>query len=211
MRRILDDAKPGCVLDLHSNTSFSQGPATQYTEFFPYLDKLWFGESFDYDRMSADNWLVEVSGIPFGLMGDMLHAGGNPWRGMIYGMTVRYPWYTEGVSCDPRQIWKVWDSFGIADAKMVGYWDKDAVVITSNKDVKATAYLKNGKMMISIASWANTTTKVRLNIDWNAVGIDDKKVKMYAPEIENFQPEKTFNIGDEISVSPKKGWLLIIE
>ena len=211
MRKVLDRAKPGCIIDLHSNTGFSKGPAMQYAEYFPYINKLWFGESFKYDKMPPENWLVEVSGIPFGLMGDMLHAGGNPWRGMVYGMTVRYPWFTEGVTCDPRDIWKVWDSFGIADAKMVGYWDKNPVVSTSNKDVKATAYVKDGKLLISIASWAKETVRIKLNIDWNAVGLNKSKVKIYAPEIENFQSEKKFSVDEEITIDPIKGWLLIIE
>ena len=211
MRKILDGAKPGCIMDLHSNTGFSKGPAIQYTEFFPYLDKLWFGESFKYDEMPPENWLVEVSGIPFGHMGDMLHAGGNPWRGMVYGMTVRYPWFTDGVTCDPRQIWKVWDSFGIADAKMVGYWDKNPVVDTNNPDVKATAYIKEGKLLVSVASWAKETINIKLNIDWDAVGLDRTQVQVVAPKIEEFQSENHFSIDDNITIEPTKGWLLIIK
>ncbi|WP_242132538.1 glycoside hydrolase domain-containing protein [Aestuariivivens marinum] len=211
MRKILDRTKPGCMMDLHSNTGFSKGPATQYTEFFPYLDKLWFGESFRYDEMPAENWLVEVSGIPFGHMGDMLHAGGNPWRGMVYGMTVRYPWFTDGVTCDPRQIWKVWDSFGIADSKMIGYWEKQPVVSTSNPAVKATAYVKEDKMLIAVASWAKEAVNVKLNIDWQAVGIDMSKVKVKAPKIENFQPEQLFSVDDDLTIDPTKGWLLVVE
>lgn len=211
MRKILDRIKPGCMMDLHSNTGFSKGPATQYTEFFPYLDKLWFGESFRYDEMPPENWLVEVSGIPFGHMGDMLHAGGNPWLGMVYGMTVRYPWFTDGVTCDPRQIWKVWDSFGIGDAKMIGYWDKNPVVSTNHPDVKATAYVKRGKLLVSVASWAKEPVKVTLNINWDAVGLDKTQVKMHAPNIENFQPESLFSITDEITIDPTKGWLLIVK
>ena len=211
MRKILDRTKPGCMLDLHSNTGFSKGPATQYAEYFPFLDKLWFGESFKYDNMPPENWLVEVSGIPFGHMGDMLHAGGNPWRGMVYGMTVRYPWFTEGISCDPRGIWKVWDTFGIENAKMIGYWDKKPVVSTTNSNVKATAYVKEGKLLISVASWAKEITKVKLDIDWEAVGLDKSKVRMVAPEIENFQSGEIFSVDDEIRIEPIKGWLLIIE
>ena len=211
MRKILDRVKPGCLIDLHSNTGFSKGPATQYTEFFPYLDKLWFGESFRYDEMPPENWLVEVSGIPFGHMGDMLHAGGNPWRGMVYGMTVRYPWFTEGVTCDPREIWKVWDSFGIADAKMVGYWDKQPIVDTNNPDVKATAYVKEGKLLVAVASWAREKVTVRLNFDWEAIDLNKSAVKMYAPEIENFQPEKEFSADDTIEIEPTRGWLLILK
>jgi hypothetical protein len=78
MRKVMDAARPDCLIDLHSNTYFSKGPAIQYAEFFPYIDKLWFGEGFQYDRMPPENWLVEVSGIPFVLMGDMLEGRGNP-------------------------------------------------------------------------------------------------------------------------------------
>lgn len=211
MRKVMDKVKPGCILDLHSNTGFSKGPAIQYTEFFPYLDKLWFGESFKYNEMPPENWLVEVSGIPFGHMGDMLHGGGNPWRGMVYGMTVRHPWITEGVTCDPRAIWNVWDNFGIADAKMLGYWEDDPVVTTSHPEVKATAYVKDGKMLVSIASWANDAVNVTLNIDFGDIGLDKSRVKITAPKIENFQEERNFQIEDRIPIEPAKGWLLIIE
>ncbi|MCY2950753.1 MAG: DUF6067 family protein, partial [Planctomycetota bacterium] len=64
MRKVLDRNRPGSMIDLHSNTAFSIGPANQYAEFFPYIDRLWFGESFNYNAMSPDAWLVEVSGIP---------------------------------------------------------------------------------------------------------------------------------------------------
>lgn len=73
----MENVKLGCLIDLHSNTGFSKGPTVQYAEFFPYVDKLWFGESCAYNKMSPVNYLVEVSGIPFGLTGDMLQAGGE--------------------------------------------------------------------------------------------------------------------------------------
>lgn len=211
MREVMDSIKPGCLIDLHSNTGFSKGPATQYTSFFPYINKLWFGESFQYDKMSPANWLVECSGIPFGLMGDMLYKGGNPWRGMIYGMTSRLGWETEGVVCDPRPLWKAFDSFGIVDSKMIGYWDTNAVVKTSNPNVLATAYIRKGKTLISIASWAPAKVYVKLMIDWKALGLNPDKVKLIAPPIERFQPEAIFSPDDSIPVEPGKGWLLIAE
>lgn len=211
MRKVMDLVKPGCIIDLHSNTGFSKGPATQYTGFFPYINKLWFGESFQYNKMSPANWLVEVSGLPFGLMGDMLHSGGNPWRGMVYGMTVRYPWYTEGVNCDPRDIWAVWDDFGIADAKMQGYWEQDPVVTTGNPDVLATAYIRKDRLLIAIASWAQDTVAVRLNINWQKIGWVPKQELIKAIAIRNFQPEQHFSSGQRIPVAPQKGGLLIID
>lgn len=211
IRKVLDNTKPGCMLDLHSNTGFSKGPATQYTEFFPYMDKLWFGESFMYSQMPPENWLVEVSGIPFGLMGDMLHGGGNRWLGMVYGMTVRHPWVTEGVTCDPRPVWKVWDEFGIEQSQMVGFWEKEPVVLTNNSQVKATAYIREGKTLIALGNWSDKTEKVQLNLDWNRIGFSSAEVKLIASEIADFQPSAQFAITDEIPIESKKGWLLIIE
>jgi hypothetical protein len=210
MRKVMEAIKPGCIIDLHSNTGFSIGPAIQYTEYFPYIDKLWFGESFQYDKMPPENWFVEVSGIPFGLMGDMLQGGGNPWRGMVYGMTVRYPWTTDGVKCDPRSIWTIWDSFGIENARMVGYWDRKPLVTTSDPDVLATAYVKDGKTLISLASWANENRNVRLHIDWKGIGLKESNSIIYAPKIDKFQPERSFQADEEIPIEPGKGWLIII-
>uniref|UniRef100_UPI0032168D20 glycoside hydrolase domain-containing protein n=1 Tax=uncultured Draconibacterium sp. TaxID=1573823 RepID=UPI0032168D20 len=211
IRKVLDNTKPGCLLDLHSNTSFSKGPATQYTEYFPYLDKLWFGESFMYDEMPPENWLVEVSGLPFGLMGDMLHGGGNKWLGMLFGMTVRHPWHTEGVICDPRPVWKVWDDFGIEDAEMIGFWEDDCPVKTSGSDVKVTVYKKKGQTLVSIGNFSDSKQKVNLKIDFTRLGFDSDKVKLVAPEIKDFQPTKEWKVKEKITVDARKGWLIYLE
>nr|WP_247680043.1 glycoside hydrolase domain-containing protein [Chitinophaga polysaccharea] len=210
MRRVMDAVKPGCLLDLHSNTGFSNGPANQYTEFFPYLNKIWFGESFDYNHMSPANWLVEVSGIPFGLMGDMLQGGGNPWRGMVYGMALRYPWHTEGVICDPRELWKVWDKFGIASAHMIGYWDPTIPVNTGDSNILATVYVKPDKLLIALASWQEQSTKVKLQIDWTKLGwpVTDRLLQM--PVIRNFQEARQYHSTDSINIIPGKGYLIEI-
>ena len=98
-----------------------------------------------YNDENPDYWLVEVSGIPFGLFGGMLQDGGNPWRGMIYGITNRFP------LSDPRLLWKVWDNFGIQNARMIGYWDPACPITTSCEDVLATAYVGQGKTLIAVA------------------------------------------------------------
>jgi len=211
IRKVLDNVKPGCILDMHSNTGFTKGPANQYTEYFPYIDKLWFGESFQYDDMPPENWLVEVSGIPFGLMGDMLQGGGNRWRGMVYGMTVRYPWETEGVLCDPRPVWKIWDEFGIESSVMIGYWEKDCPVKTDRDDIKATVYQKDGQSLISVGSWAPGTVNFRLQLDWKSLGIDQSKATLFAPYVKDLQEERTFSPDEPIPVEPKKGWLIYIK
>ena len=148
-------------------------------EHFPYINSLWFGECYDYNA-TPDYWLVEISGIPFGLYDEMLEGGGNPWRGMVYGMTSRLGWGT-----DPRAIWKLWDDFGIQDSRTLGYWDPACPVKTDRKDILATAYVKQGKTLISLASWAPEPGDVKLTIDWHALGLDPTKAALYAPAAED--------------------------
>jgi len=207
MRKIMNELRPGSMIDLHSHGEFAGGSANQYLEFFPYIDRLWFGEAFNYDE-SPDYWLIEVSGIPYGLMGDMLQGGGNSWRGMVYGMTARRPWVTDS---DPRPMWKLWDEFGIEDAEMIGYWRNDCPVKTDVNNILATAYVKNDKTLISVASWNADPVKCHLIIDWEKLGLDKNKSQLYAPAISNFQEEMIFQADDAIPVLPGKGWLFIID
>jgi hypothetical protein len=213
VKRVLTkDGHPG-IIDLHSANQYNKSDgfnnsANLYMEHFPYLNRLWFGEYFDYEKNSPDFFLTEVSGIPFGLMGEMLQDGGNKWRGMVYGMTNRMPW-SDGA--DPRPIWKVWDDFGIKGTKMIGYWVDDNPVKTDHDKVLATIYKKDGAVLVSIASWEDTDTEVLLKIDWKKLGIDPSKATITAPEIRTFQHAKTFGLNDKIPVEKAKGWLLIIK
>ena len=213
IKRVLtNDGHPG-IIDLHSANQFNKNDgfnnsANLYMEHFPYLNRLWFGEYFDYEKNNPDFFLTEVSGIPFGLMGEMLQGGGNPWRGMIYGMTNRMPWSD---NADPRPIWKVWDDFGMQGIKMIGYWVDDNPVKTDNEKVMATIFKKKGKVLIAIASWANEDAHVQLKIDWKKLGIDSLKANITAPEVKNFQSKKSFKINEKIPVEKGKGWLLILK
>jgi hypothetical protein len=123
----------------------------------------------------------------------MLQGGGNPWRGMLFGMTGRLGW-----GGDPRPLWKLWDEFGIAEARMSGFWDPHCPVKTNQKEVLATAYVKTGKTLISLASWATNLAKVRLQLDAAATGLSAEKVRLFAPYIRGFQPETRFNLDDAI-------------
>ena len=212
MRKVMEEIKPGeCMIDLHSNTGFSKGPATKYLEFFPYVDKLWFGESFKYDKMSADNWFVEVSGIPFGLMGEMLQGGGNRWLGMVYGMSTRLPWNSDGDVGDPKPVWKIWDEFEIDKAEMLGYWDERCPVTTSHCDVKATAYKKHDSMMIAFGNFSNRIIDVAFTIEWGKIGWKQEECSIESPKFEVFQEEVLVNYGDILKIAPKKGRILIIK
>ncbi|RYZ51607.1 MAG: hypothetical protein EOP49_11285 [Sphingobacteriales bacterium] len=213
IKRVLTQGDHPGIVDLHSANQYNKSDgfnnsANLYMEHFPYLNRLWFGEYFDYEKSGPDFYLTEVSGIPFGLMGEMLQDGGNAWRGMLYGMTNRMPWSD---NADPRPIWKVWDEFGMSGSRMIGYWVDGSPVKTDNASVLATVYQQPGRAMIALASWAEQDTVVRLKIDWKALGIDPSKAKLRAPGIKGFQEEKVFGVNEEIVVERGKGWLLIVD
>jgi hypothetical protein len=139
-------------------------------------------------------------------MGEMLEKGGNPWRGMVYGMTSRIPW-----AGNPAPVWKAWDEFGMKGTKMIGYWSPNCPVHTDNPDVLATAYVKNRAALVSLGSWAPRDTSCTLSIDWKALGQNPAHAVLHAPAIAGFQPERTFRKDEKIPVRAGKGWLITIQ
>ena len=211
VRRVLESRRPDPFIDMHSANQFNEkdgfaSSTNLYLEHLPFIDRVWFGEYFDYDS-SPDYWLVEISGIPYGVMGEMLEKGGNPWRGALFGMTCRMGWAPKP---DPKPVWRIWDEFGIADSKMMGWWSEDCPVKTDHPDVLATAYVKADSTLIALASWASEPVQVRLSVDWKALGLDPSKVSLVAPESDEFQPSGVFSPTDAIPIEPGKGWMLIV-
>ena len=212
IRRVMLNARPGSRIDLHSNTGFSLGPINQYADFMPYIDRLWFGESWNYDALSADQWLAQVSGIPFGLMGEMLNSGGNPWLGTVFGMTQRWGWTTNGVLCDPRPVWKIWDQFGgLQNATMKGWWQNDAPITTSDPEVKATAFIKNGQTLVALGNFSTSSKNVTLTVNWTALGLDPATSHFFAPVSAGFQSQATYSPGDVIPLTAKRGMLFFLD
>lgn len=125
-------------------------------------------------------------------------------------MTVRYPWFTEGVNCDPRPVWKIWDEFGIADAAMLGFWEEHPAVNATDAAVKVTAYRKPGQVLLSVGNYSDEAKTVKLNLDWKQLGLNPQEVRLVAPEIKDMQPAGKWNIGDSITVLPRKGWLMYV-
>ena len=210
VRKVLERSRPDCLIDFHSGNNFApeyglNNCAAQYLELFPYIDSIWFGEGFDYNE-SPEYYLVEIAGIPFGLFGEMLHGGGNPWRGMVYGMTPRLGW-----SGDPRPTWKLWDEFGIERARMYGYWDPDCPVKTNRTDVLATAYVREGKTLVALASWSKEPVQCSLAIDWQRLGLDPGTVHLTAPAVAGFQEARDFAADHVLPVEPGRGWMILIQ
>ena len=209
VRKILDQGRPHALIDLHSANQFNvrdgfANSANLYLEHFPYINRLWFGEYFDYNA-SPDFWMVEMAGIPFGVMGEMLQDGGNPYRGMVFGMTSRLPW-----AGDPTPLWKFWDDFQIQNSQMIGFWVPDSPLKTNREDVLATIFLKKKEVLVSVASWAEEKALVEFIIDWNRLGLDPETCRFYAPEIRDFQSAAAFDPKGMIPVESEKGWLLLL-
>ncbi|MEZ4417753.1 MAG: DUF6067 family protein [Gemmatimonadota bacterium] len=161
---VLHAERDTVIIDLHSANQFNPrdgwiNSAMLYMEHFPYISRLWFGEYFEYER-DEDYWITEVSGLPFGLMGEMLQDGGHPYRGLLYGMTARL--YGD---VDPRPVWRMMDDFGIDGSRMRGYWMEDAPVRTDHPRVLATTYERPEGLLVVLASWADRDVDVALSLD----------------------------------------------
>ncbi len=210
VRKVLDRNRDDAIIDLHSANQYNKNDGfasstNLYLEHFPYINRIWFGEYFNYNS-EPDYWLTEISGIPYGLMGEMLQDGGNPWRGMIFGMTARLPW-----AGDPTPVWKIMDAFGMQGSRMIGYWVPGCPVKTDNPDVICTVYQKDKSVLIAVASWAKEKTDVKLSINWTALGILPEKAVITAVEAKDIQPAAIFTPDQKIPVEPGKGWMLILK
>lgn len=212
-RRILDDAKSGCRIDIHcgnahDSESGSFGmPVCTYLEHIAYGDSLWFGEGFRYERQDPAYFLTESSGITLGLMGEMLQGGGNPYRGMVYGMTARAAWMQGGL-CTP--IWKLWDEFEMTRTKMYGYWNPECPVNVENDQVKATTYVRDdGQVLVALASWCPEERGYVISVNKDFLNIKGD-YEFYAPAIEGFQEEATFASWELVPIEAGKGWIFII-
>ena len=213
IKRVLTQNNHPGIIDLHSANQYNKSDgfnnsAILYMEHFPYLNRLWFGEYFDYENNTPDFFLTEVSGIPFGLMGEMLQNNGNPWRGMIYGMTSRLGWSDKS---DPKPLWKAWDEFGLKGSKMIGYWSKNCPIKTDNPKVLVTVYQQKGKTMVALASWADGDVAVNLTIDWDKLGIDATKATITASKIDKFQEAGNYSSGKNIPIKKGEGLILIVQ
>lgn len=209
MRKIMEETSPGSLVDLHSNTGYSVGPENQYADFLPYIDRTWFGESYEYDKMTPDEWFIAFSSIPMGNMSEMLQDGGNPYLGMVYGATTRI--YEDIPNKSPVPMWKLWQDFDIKNAQMIGYWEENPVVNTNNEQVKATAFKHNGKTLVVLGNFNTKAETVSVNIDRKQLGLSFNKNTAILPDLGYMQSSGTMDITQPIKIEPKKAIFFILE
>ena len=209
-RKLIDHYCRQGRIDFHSWNHFNAMAGftnclNLYMDLLPYIDLVWIGEMRDYNRL-PDHWLIEVSGIPFGLTGQMLNDGGNPWRGMLYGITNRPGW-----AGDPSQLWKFWDAYGIQSKTMVGYWDIQNPVKTGNDMAKATLYRGSTQSIIAVAGWGTNDITCVLKVDWKSLGLDPAGCLVSMPGIPGFQEGRQNVALDRLTIPAGKGFLIVVE
>ncbi len=205
-RRIMDADGKKRLIDIHSWNHMNQwaGYANSlhiYLELLPSVDRIWIGEGFPAHN-ALDFWLVEMSGIPFGLHSEMLDAQ-NRFRGMVYGMLPRLPW-----SGNPVPLWKLWDEFGMKDAQLRGYWDERSPVKTDSPDMPATVYINGDKALVAIANWTDMPITTKITIDEELLGFKPSSITL--PEIRNMQWEGRVNL-NRAEVLGRSGLILLLE
>jgi hypothetical protein len=207
MISVLHKQRDEVVIDLHSANQFNPrdghiNSAMLYMEHFPFISRLWFGEYFEYDR-DEDYWLTEVSGLPFGLMGEMLQDGGHPYRGLLYGMTARI--YGD---VDPRPVWLMMNELGIAESKMLGYWLHNAPVTTDHPRILATSYVRPDGVLVVLASWSGEDETVSLTLDPATLG-ELSGLGAHAPAVEGLQAAAEVDLS-RVVVPANQGLFVIV-
>jgi len=210
-RKILDRNRPTARIDLHTWNHFNNMAGwacclNLYMDLLPYYDLLWIGEGRSYDR-TPDYWLIEISGIPFGLTSQMLQGGGNPYRGMAFGITNRLGWHGP----TPEHIWKFWDEHRFVERDMIGFWDPDCPVKTSLPEMGATVFRGETNTIIALANWTDKPIEGEITIDWQAPGIDADAAVASKPAIVSFQDRGPIDLDGPIQIEGKKGCVIILE
>ncbi len=174
-----------------------------YCELLPYLDSIWLGEGFFYKKYSPEYMLGEVSGIPYGITGQMLQDGGDLYEGIIYGMNNRYGWGVKNAT----QMYKVWDDFKIEESQMLGYWHSKNPIKTDNENVLTTVYLKEDSALLCIYNFSNKKEKFNLDINSDLLGFDIRKAKniKFGSNI-----KRSVDISNELTLAGRKGKVVLI-
>lgn len=206
-KNILNEDGKNRLIDMHTwnhmNRMAGWANSIQiYTELLPYVDRTWIGEGFSAQN-SLDFWLVEMSGIPFGLMSETLDAH-NQFKGLVYCMLPRY-----GHSGDPVPVWNLFNKFGMEDATMYGFWDDECPVTSNNPEVPVTVYKNGDKALVVIANWSDNLNKANFFINEEKLGF--KPSKFILPEIKNLQWGKNLDNIKYREIPGRSGLIVLIE
>jgi len=174
---IFQETQPAATIDAHHGDTLLDSPITTYMLCLPFTDSIWHGEGFPYDAFDPWAWLVEISGVPFGVPSEMLSKEQYFARGMLFGIWPRMGW---GAGTDRQQaLWRFFDRFGIKDARMCGWWQRPAAVVVDRPETLVTAFChpSNGALLAiatwhpPLAVWLEQKLDVSLQLDRPAMGL----------------------------------------
>mmetsp|Transcript_40382 Transcript_40382/g.133696 ORF Transcript_40382/g.133696 Transcript_40382/m.133696 type:complete len:207 (+) Transcript_40382:1269-1889(+) len=194
-------------------------------ELYPYLDSIWFGEQCEYRTFSPPMWLAEVSGVPFGLGSELLGDNSDQWQGLVHGMTCRI--YPDPWKCNPRPLWAALDAMGMLRPRLLGWWDRACPVSLLAPTVEyghgggrgpaavASVFIGDGaagappRFAVAVANWADHPVEVRIRANYSALAAlglrSERKLRLRAREIDGFQSEAHWALGDAIRLEEKGG------
>lgn len=177
-KKILD--KNGGLIDMHmwnheEERAGDVSCTNLYCEIMPFLDNIWLGEGFYYKRYSPEYMLAEVSGIPYGLGGQMLEGGGDFYEGMLYAMNNRYGWGHKNAV----EMYKLWDDFGIEKSNMFGYWHSKNPIVTNSEDVLTTVYVKDDSALLCVYNFSKHAKRFKFDINTELLGFEPASARKY--------------------------------
>lgn len=210
LARILSRDNPNYLLPAHC-TDFSRRDTSAIVVYMGHLSlvtELIIGEVYDF-RKGPEYWLIETSGLPFGLDNKYLPNPypDYPYRQMLFAATGCH----SGFSPQIKAMFDFWDQWGIQDSEMIGWWDDHCPVRTSHDDILATVYRKGNKVLVVLASWADEDVDVLLTVDWKTLGVSPDSVKAVVPTIGTLQPERVLQLDGTISIAKSGGLIISIE
>ena len=188
----------------HDGRAGSGSTNLAFIDLYPYFDLLWRGEGF-YNNTPPDFWLIERSGIPFGVAGEMLGRG-NPFRGLLFGMTDRAGW-----GGGPTGLWKFFDEVKLGDMELVGWWDDDCPVrAEGSPDVKASVWKGDGRAVLVVANFSKEPRTATLVFDAARLGFDGTKAEWKISEIKGVQDGAPApDLSAPVTVPGEKGLIIV--
>ena len=209
-RRILDRDGKRRLVDNHSwnhhdPRAGSGNTNLAFIDLYPYFDLLWRGEGF-YNNTPSDFWLIERSGVAFGIAGEMLGKG-NPFRGLLFGMTDRAGW-----GGGPSGLWKFFDAVKLGDMELIGWWDDACPVkVSGSDDVKASVWKGDGRAVVVVANFAQKPRTASFAVDSAGLGLDGGKAVWQMPAIGGVQNAgQAPNLSEPVEIPGGGGFILYV-
>ena len=194
-----------------------------------------YGEGFPYDTATSDYWLVEMSGLPFGLTAEMLrYPGETPYhfKGMLFGSSNRWQGGMDAgtVLTDPFvpvALWRLWREVGIERASLFGFWLEDDARLgtgalpvrasaAGGDAVKVTTYLLPTQAVLAVASFAPADV-AGVSLVFNATllaslpGGLSPRYCLHLPALPPFQPDAaTFALNASFTVPKGQGFIFLL-